>query len=774
MKSRISLLRRAITLILALVFLAGPMASPASEVRADEEFSFDESTFKDPEYTTSMMYYWHTGLPTVQKDKQGNYIQYPVLICWKDQYFLCADEDFKNELNETHTKQLKKNDHHKFFGLSDGYVESDCYSADDYDRVWGDADYYMRYLYDTTDKSLLAKLGMDLDSLNQYGESVSMTCPELPYIIPADLSKDQYAIGLPESVFKQNVWLTGCVTTWEWVYVSGMVFKTEYMCGDVQWELDYVSWDPDLFLDPTYVYKETRTTKDVNSTKSFEYTEGADQHYWTIKQDSSGQYHLWTTGMSLLGAWDRITDYGRDWNRNRMRQWFHANDLGRMSLYYSGSKIGVNAETVKNKDWKNRNCTIDNTDAYSIYYADPNIVSFYLNSFTVEKGQVINLDGPLVLDNQCTVTVKDGGVLSCSGWVINNGQIIVEPGGMLILQERSTATGDSQFGLISSMGVEAGTASGRIACDGTMIINRDCKLSCAGSYGLQLGSTAQVVNYGQIIAENLEVYNDHTIENRGNTSAVFAGWGVTDSGYALSRLQIIGQDYNAKGNREKTCFVSVPQGAVYGAGAERFYVNPDQKVNYFTSSRKKGGVSGHIAYIDGTTYVPQPELPTSVPIYYDEEYGVAFIKIVGDIYQYNPLVGRWVSIADGGDMTFFEYRLPEVVERYVPDKLPDGFILYDGRVVGQKAEGVVEVDLQYDWRAYVFWCYVGDTFYYYESQLHQYIHVLDESTYCVCKENLAPPPYESSSYVPGEMYNMIPMDAMLYRDGMTEVPNTLS
>ena len=69
---------------------------------------------------------------------------------------------------------------------------------------------------------------------------------------------------------------------------------------------------------------------------------------------------------------------------------------------------------------------------------------------------------------------------------------------------------------------------------------------------------------------------------------------------------------------------------------------------------------------------------------------------------------------------------------------------------------------------------MGDTFYYYESQLHQYIHVLSESTYCVCTENLAPPPYESSMYVPADMYNMIPMDAMLYRDGMTEVPNTLS
>ena len=57
MKKAKSVLRGALTLILAVVLLAGPMASPASRVRADEEFSFDESTFKDPEYTTSMMYF---------------------------------------------------------------------------------------------------------------------------------------------------------------------------------------------------------------------------------------------------------------------------------------------------------------------------------------------------------------------------------------------------------------------------------------------------------------------------------------------------------------------------------------------------------------------------------------------------------------------------------------------------------------------------------------------------------------------------------------------
>ena len=114
--------------------------------------------------------------------------------------------------------------------------------------------------------------------------------------------------------------------------------------------------------------------------------------------------------------------------------------------------------------------------------------------------------------------------MALNGWVINNGQILVEPGGMLILTDRETATGDYQYGAITSLGADPNSGSGRIACDGTIIVNRDCKLTCAGVYGLQLGETAQVVNYGQIIAENMEVYSDYAIENRGDSSAVFAGF----------------------------------------------------------------------------------------------------------------------------------------------------------------------------------------------------------------------------------------------------------
>ena len=761
-------LRRALTILLVVILLAGPLGSPASRVRADDEFTIDGTAFTEPEYDTAIMYFWHKGIPSVTKDKQGNYIKYPVLITWKDQYYLCTDANFKNELNETHTKQEKKNDHFKFYGIGIGYIGSDNFSFDDYDRVWGDTDYYMRYLYDTADSSLLAKLGMDVTTLRTLGEAVSMTAPNLPYLVPTDPSKDQYAIGLNEKQFGENHWLIGSTRTWEWVDTDILDFDN-WQGGEVQWELDYEYWDPEQFLNKDYTYSENRTMYDVDTTKYYAYSEGADQHYWTVKADSGGKYHFWTTGENEIASWERITgSYGKDNNRQRMRGWFHANDVGRMSLYYKGSQIGVSAETVHYKDWKDRNCTVSNTDGYTVYYADPNIVSFYRQSFTVEKGQVINLDGPLVLDNSCTVTVKDGGVLACSGWVINNGQINVEPGGMIILQERDTATGDHQYGCISSVNVKAGTGSGRIACDGTIIVNRDCKLTCAGCYGLKLGSAAQVVNYGQIIAENLEVYTDHIIENRGDTSAVFAGWGVTDSGYALSRSKISGQSYNAKGNREDVAIVSAPKDAVYGEGAARFYVNPAGKVTYKQPEKKKGYVSGYTASISGSSYVEPEAAYPEIPIYYDSMYDATFIQIGNTIFAYDWLSDRWVNTEDGINMTIYDYRMPSGAEEYLDGELPEGYILPNGLVVGEAFNR--NKNLRYDRRAFRYWFAEDDVVYVYEPSLQLYIHVIPGTDTYYRHHGLLPaPPTYDTEYISSDMYGNLPEDTELYRHDMQEV-----
>ena len=84
MKKRKRILHCAIILLLALIFLSEPCSLAARSWAAGAEFGFDDTAFTEPEYDTSLMYFWHKGLPSVTKDKQGNYIKYPILITWKD------------------------------------------------------------------------------------------------------------------------------------------------------------------------------------------------------------------------------------------------------------------------------------------------------------------------------------------------------------------------------------------------------------------------------------------------------------------------------------------------------------------------------------------------------------------------------------------------------------------------------------------------------------------------------------------------------------------
>ena len=766
--------RRALALGLTAAALAGPMAFPASRTGAETEFDTGGTAFSEPSYDTAIMYFWHEGIPKVSQDKGGNYIRYPVIISWNDKYYLCTDSSFKNELNETSNLQEKKNDNWCFIGIGPdwNYFQDENYGFEKFDRVWGDTNYYMRYLYDISSNALLSKVGIDLDDLFQLGEAVSMVVPDgMPFMVCTKPEADQYAIGLSQKAFGKDYWLVGRTKTWLEIR-TGIFNEDAAMWGDVQWGLAYEYWNADQFLNKNYTYTKTRHLYDEDATKSYTYSEGPDQHYWTVKRDSNGQYHFWTTGESDVSGMERISgSISKESNRQRTRDWFHANDLFRGSLYYSGSTIGANGETIKYADWKDRQCTVNNTDGFKVYYADPNIVSFHRDSFDVADGQVVTLDGPRVIDMNCTVTVHNGGVLACNGWVINNGQILIEPGGMLILTERDTATGDHQFGAITSVDTLTDTANGRIACDGTIIINRDCKLTCAGTYGLQLGESAQVVNYGQIIAENMEVYSDYAIENRGDTSAVFAGWGLTTSGYAITRSQITDSSYRGKGTVQKAAAVSLPKNAIYGVGADRLYVNSARTVTYTTPSKRKGYVSGYQAPLES---LPSDgngeELPSNIAIYNDERYDVNYILNNSIPYHYDTLAGVWIYYPPQGEPVYYNYRMPSKVDTIVDGQLPDGYKLCSGLVVGQ----AVKDDLYYDNTQRLYWFADNGIIYYYEEAVADYIHVKDRSSYFCYKDKLDPPPtYAGLEHMPTKMLRQMEGNPIRYESGMQEVENTV-
>lgn len=248
-------------------------------------------------------------------------------------------------------------------------------------------------------------------------------------------------------------------------------------------------------------------------------------------------------------------------------------------------------------DWKHRWTQYPNAtykyNHFDVFYGEPATMSMIQSSFSVESGQVVDLSGPVTIAPQATIRVKEGGVLNCSDWVINNGTIIVEQGGTLLLQTVTTGNDQTRYGTISTIDTVAGDALGRILCDGIMIVMPDCKVTGNGVNGLRFGEGAQVVNYGAIISENLYVFQDHTIENRGDNSWVFAGWSASGDGSILLDNRITGRNFpylERKRNGQNK--VNIPEEGVYGKGADRVAYNTSGVT--VTKEKTKGSSSAGI------------------------------------------------------------------------------------------------------------------------------------------------------------------------------------
>ena len=759
--------------ILCLLLCAGAVWSLAgSPPVTAKDFNIDGTGFSDPEVTSGIMYFWKKGLPPTGKsfDSAGNILSYPILITWDDTYYWCTDLTFRNKWSENGNSTAQ------MAGVGRAI---DWYTAAFRDYNFPCAFTHFNRQYPMSSEALLSKLDF-WSELKSTGNAVSMTRAEVPYAVSVNASKLSgdtisgiwsnppfYCLYIPEESYGYDTvadywWIVG--RHYYYSVNNENKFDSNGYDTSLDWYLGSVGSTTlenarNEFLNPNW------SRRDVSVFYEEAYSLGKDR--WEMANRSwmfggtADSCYIRTYGIFQADAvsWENSgeKDRNQNWIKNIS---YHTRYI---DLYHKGNTLwSVHSKTALNGsdgalyDGSKDKFQNGSTANFKIYYAEPNIVSFYQTSFTVEEGQVVNLDGPAVIGTECQINVKDGGVLVCSGWVVNNGCIKVEPGGTLIIQERETATGDSQYGAVSSVGLSAGSECGCILCDGLMIVNPNCKAVGAGIYGLQFGQGATVVNYGNLISENFTVRSEYTIENRGASSSVFMGWGVTDTGYALSRTKISGTDYSAKGVREKTAAVTLAPNAVYGDGANRCYRNTARSVKF--QEKKQTGYVGMITWkgIEEIMYSRPKYRPDAV--YLDERYHMYWFtdKQTGIIYSvYQDLAGSvlW-SVAIGDSIEVFEMAVDlAAVAAAVPAALPDGyqFVLYGNRItVGETPAMEEPADIYEDWDMYYdqnagvffFYDYFGDC-YYWEKQLERWLYVFVEYRSVYIMEytgRMAPPP----------------------------------
>ena len=577
----------ALIIILSAVF-------PVTNVLAD--YSIDDSEFQDIsknlEQTT--VYVWHKGKPPVTVNQTG----YPVIMAWDGKYYFdllwSAGATVINKDATDFTARV-------FYLLLE---EQNAYKTDGsryYDGDWCVLRYRCWQSYVGRNVSTLP---LNFATLSKYGTALSYTLPDVPvfYAASGSVATDKesyYGISTKgKTADNRYQWICSMMSLYAKVDTSILGYDDmERFSVDFLLEVPIAGLGDFLAnknLKLTYRDREGIWNKTVETSFA--------QRAWDVRLESNGLYSFQQTAKSI----DRKRRHSTSWACSCHAYWDDIKTLtGKMELYHSDSNWGnhgysyggTTSDAKKMKfDQEYITTSAPNSDwTFDLYYATTMPMSFLKGDFTVRNGQTVNLDGPLSINKNVTVTVEDGGVLCVSGWVVNNGKINVKPGGTLMIMKT-----DDSNGLLATYNSTPDESAGAIYCDGTIIVMPNCKLHTGGNVGLRLGSTAQVVNYGAVIASNLKVSNNYTIENRGDNSCVLVGYDVTDGGFTLTASSITarhvtwyddgtgnkysiyrpGEDadgvtYAGEGSIQRMYSASMPADAVYGKSKDMVFFSID-------------------------------------------------------------------------------------------------------------------------------------------------------------------------------------------------------
>ena len=569
--------RKILCLMLVFALITGLFFGPSGAFPAKaEESGTNPDDGANVEVTQQTIWYWHKGLPPAD----GN--QYRVLLVWKDQYFLnCTAEFYTDMVNAiSGSARLVNSPYNNTNGQHNGT----------YKKVYWQAPkgmYAVEVSYSSgAGKSSVAALDFDFNVLKQTGTAVSFEMPDsIPVMQHYPPHDDLTEFEKDNGFLPAERVLIGMTPTQEMLdslsikEYAGFKLKADeinWLCA-LKW-MDYHLWKEDgsglygLFGGKVTIQRReyrwcllpahSDSYKQVVQSYNFQFQnissarenglvyDNLDLAWW-YASEHNGKYVFSSRGFNTKFAGSTInTDYD-DYKYLR----FLSEDEANMYLGYSTSDnacfatYGNRIEPYRFKfatDEYNHNSFMYASQEYGgaierydfdVYYAEPNLMYYLNNDIVVENGQVQNLDGPMVIQEGTVITVKDGGVLSLTDWIVNNGQILIEPGGTMIVQGVQTENWTRNSVVVPSV-KDKGTVAGRISCDGVMIVMPGCTLAGGGIYGLEFGEGAQCVNYGNLISENWNVYTDHTVESRSAEASVRIGSSIIDSGFCLMSVPL--------------------------------------------------------------------------------------------------------------------------------------------------------------------------------------------------------------------------------------------
>jgi len=530
--------KRIAAALLTAVLAFGMSAGSYNEVFAD--YSLDSDDFQVPETGQTVIYLWQKGMPPAD----GN--AYTVLLAWKSALSIpdCYWKVDNTFVSETTSK--------KYGGTG---------------KNWGSP--YMNSTYcldkDYGSMALTSTLNFDYGTLKSSGKAYSLSLPDdLPsFTIVSDEGVDGPGVGLTHKYrvaikVKANRWLVGQFGMKEWI--TTWLGLDDEMHTSFGWNLDTIVDSKERFLSDEPLHRSySFSCGDTSYTRTREVT--LEERTWEIR------YGVNTNKVYLRAYpcdnWDMVTRISGSFSSSAQEC------AKRMKTYESAlsivpDKLGSGIDMQGAAEYYLR---ASDGPAFEIYWAEPVTVFYVKNDITVVDGQVSTLDGPMMLTEGKTITVKDGGVLSLTGWIMNNGKIVVEPGGTLLLQKDA---------LITTMNTNSkGKENGGIQIDGNAVVMSGAKMSCGGVYGLRASSTANILNYGAIIAQTMILDGDYILENRGDDSYLFPGWLYSDSGFSLLQYKIDSGYYPGIGRYETTQSVNISPNAVTGTG--KIFAYPDRE-----------------------------------------------------------------------------------------------------------------------------------------------------------------------------------------------------